>query len=192
MFLAHGYSRTSMDDIARHAGVSKQTVYHHFTSKEQLLTHVVTSIIEDAGERADASIAGLADSADLAADLRAYARAQLSAVIQPRPMQLRRLVVAEAHTFPELGRLFYELGPQSAVDQLAVVLTRLHERGLLDISEPRQAGADLNWLIMAEAINRAMLLGSDAPPTPQQIDAWSDHAVAVFLAAYRRDPVRAS
>ena len=100
-------------------------------------------------------------------------------------MQLRRLVVAEAHTFPELGRLFYELGPQSAVDQLAVVLTRLHERGLLDIAEPRLAAADLNWLIMSDAINRAMLLGSDEPPTPREINAWADHAVTVFLAAYR-------
>ena len=185
VFLANGYSRTSMDDIARQAGVSKQTVYQHFKSKEQLLTHVVTSIIAVAGERADAPIAGLADSVDLAADLRAYAREQLSAVIQPRPMQLRRLVVAEAHTFPELGRLFYELGPQSAVDQLAVVLTRLHERGLLDIAEPRLAAADLNWLIMSDAINRAMLLGSDEPPTPRKINAWADHAVTVFLAAYR-------
>ena len=71
VFLANGYSRTSMDDIARQAGVSKQTVYQHFKSKEQLLTHVVTSIIADAGERADAPIAGLADSVDLVADLRA-------------------------------------------------------------------------------------------------------------------------
>lgn len=185
IFLTQGYTRTSMDDIARRAQVSKQTVYQHFNSKEQLLTHVVTTIIATAGERADAPIAGLAESVDLDADLRFYAREQLTAVIQPMPMQLRRLVIAEAHTFPELGRLFHELGPKSAVDQLAKVLIRLHERRVLNIKNPRLAATDLNWLIMAEPLNNAMLLGSDTPPTKRQINTWADHATTTFLAAYR-------
>ena len=31
-----GYSRTSVDDIIRNAGICKGTFYHHFTSKESL------------------------------------------------------------------------------------------------------------------------------------------------------------
>lgn len=184
VFLEQGYARASMDEIARRSGVSKQTVYQHFTSKEALLVHVVTSIIAEAGERADAPIPGLAETDDIDAALRVYAREQLSAVIQPRPMQLRRLVIAEAHTFPAIGTLFYELGPRSAVDQLAPVLARLHERGILTIADPRLAATDLNWLIMSEALNRAMLLGADKP-TRRQINAWANHATDTFLAAYR-------
>ena len=34
IFLANGYEGTTMEDIAVRAGVSKQTVYKHFTDKQ--------------------------------------------------------------------------------------------------------------------------------------------------------------
>ena len=42
-FLAGGY-RTSVDDIARRAGLAKQTVYHHFPSKEALFREVASEL----------------------------------------------------------------------------------------------------------------------------------------------------
>ena len=42
-FLRHGY-RSSVDDIARRAGVAKQTVYHHFPSKDALFKEVATGL----------------------------------------------------------------------------------------------------------------------------------------------------
>lgn len=184
-FLADGYERTSMDDVARTAGVSKQTVYQHFDTKAALLARVVTSVIETAGVDADAPIADLAESDDLARDLRVYARAQLRSVIQPAPMRLRRLIVAEAQTFPELARLFYELGPKSAVEQLTAVVARLHERGLIAAPDPERAAADLNWLVLSDAINSAMFLGIDEPLTEHHLRTHADHACETFLSAYR-------
>lgn len=52
----------------------------------------------------DDEIVKLGDSVDLEADLRDHARQQVTLVLQPRPMQLRCLVIAEAVAFPELGR----------------------------------------------------------------------------------------
>jgi len=40
LFRQHGYKRTSMDDIARDAGVAKGTLYIYFPSKEQLFIAV--------------------------------------------------------------------------------------------------------------------------------------------------------
>ena len=184
-FLSDGYERTSMDSVARTAAVSKQTVYQHFETKAALMAHVVMSVIEAAGVDADAPIADLAETDDLAHDLRVYARAQLRSVIQPAPMQLRRLIVAEAQTFPELARLFYELGPQSAIDQLTVVLARLHQRGIIAAPNAKRAAADLNWLVLSDAINRALFLGTDEPLTEHHIRAHADHACETFLSAYR-------
>jgi AcrR family transcriptional regulator len=40
LFTARGFSATSIDDIARRAGVAKGAVYHHFESKEQIFARV--------------------------------------------------------------------------------------------------------------------------------------------------------
>jgi AcrR family transcriptional regulator len=43
LFRRQGYSRVTMDDIARAAKFTKRTLYHHFTSKDQLLADVLDS-----------------------------------------------------------------------------------------------------------------------------------------------------
>jgi AcrR family transcriptional regulator len=41
LFRRQGYSRVTMDDIAAEARLTKRTLYHHFTSKDQLLADVL-------------------------------------------------------------------------------------------------------------------------------------------------------
>ncbi len=41
VFLRHGYRKTSMDDVARAADVSRQGLYVHFESKEQLFREMI-------------------------------------------------------------------------------------------------------------------------------------------------------
>ena len=189
-FLTNGYSRTSMDDIARLAGVSKQTIYMHFEDKERLLFTVVAAIMTAASRPFDDDINLLGDSDDLETDLRRHARDQLVLVLQPRPLQLRRLVIAEAVSFPELGRSFYENGPGRTIDELAAVFRRLDRRGLLRVPDPGRAASDFNWLIMSEPLNKAMLLGDDRTPTRTAINRFADQAVRTFLAAYGVEPTR--
>ena len=139
-FLASGYRGTSMDEIAAAAAVSKQTVYKHFADKERLFSEIVIETVNRAGEPVHEAVLGLDESEDVAADLRALARRQLKMVMEPELLRLRRLVIAEAARFPELGRAFYERGPARTVDALAVAFGRLAKRGALEISEPKLAG----------------------------------------------------
>jgi len=46
-FLANGYAATSMDKVAKTAGVSKATVYSHFGDKEGLFSAVIQDLAED-------------------------------------------------------------------------------------------------------------------------------------------------
>jgi AcrR family transcriptional regulator len=183
-FLGNGYTRTSMDDIARLAGVSKQTIYMHFSDKERLLFEVVMAIMNNASSPFDDDIHLLGDSDDLETDLCEHARQQLFVVMQPRPLQLRRLVIAEAVSFPQLGRSFYDWGPGRTIKELTSVFRRLDKRGLLRTPDPSRAASDFNWLIMSEPINKAMLLGDNQPPSRSSITKWADQAVRTFLAAY--------
>ena len=100
-------------------------------------------------------------------------------------MQLRRLVIAEAVSFPQLGRSFYELGPGRTIKELTAVFRRLDRRGLLRAPDAARAASDFNWLIMSEPLNRAMLLGETDRPAASSINRWADQAVRTFLAAYR-------
>jgi len=43
-FLEYGYLGTSMDKIAYHAGVSKQTLYSHFGDKETLFKALIYEV----------------------------------------------------------------------------------------------------------------------------------------------------
>lgn len=105
--------------------------------------------------------------------------------MQPRLLQLRRLVIGEASRFPALGQTFYERGPGRTIAALATTFERLAARGVLRLEDPELAAVHFNWLIMSAPLNRAMLLGSDEPPATANLKRHADSAVRVFLAAYR-------
>jgi AcrR family transcriptional regulator len=46
-FLAHGFRNVTMDDVAQELGMSKKTLYAHFTSKVELLEAVIRSKLDD-------------------------------------------------------------------------------------------------------------------------------------------------
>lgn len=183
-FLGAGYDAVTMDDLAERSGVAKQTVYAHFGSKEELFVQLVTAMTAQATERVHTEPLTAERAEDLAPALEQYLRRQLDVVLMPRLLQLRRLVIGEVHRFPDLARALAQHGPQRAVEAIAVQLAELDRRGLLVVPEPRDAASQLNWLVMGEPVNIAMLRGDDAVPSPAARTAHVRRAVATFLAAY--------
>jgi TetR/AcrR family transcriptional repressor of mexJK operon len=183
-FLDHGYRGTSMDAVAAAAGVSKQTVYQHFGDKQRLFRELIAATVQSASDPVYDEVRQLADSGSLEKDLRDLARRLLGLVLQPTMMRLRRLVIAEARHFPDLGRVFYDLGPGRTIAALAETFAELTRQGRLNTPDATLAATQFNWLIMSVPLNRAMLLGQDGAPTTREINRWADSGVRTFLAAY--------
>lgn len=185
-FLANGYDAVTMDAISHDSGVAKQTLYGHFGSKEALFLELVRSQTRAASERVISEPPSIGADDDARSVLGRILREQLETVLAPNLLALRRLVVGLLAPYPDLARELYEHGPQRAIRSLAALIARLDEAGFLAVSDAERAATQLNWLVMGEPINRAMLLGDDAARDGLDIPAHVNAALDVFLAAYRR------
>ena len=183
-FLRDGYPGAAMDEIALLADVSKQTIYKQFTSKEALFLEIVAGLTNRGSDAVHGVIPELAPGDDLHAYLEDYACLQLSVVLTPRLMQLRRVVIGEVGRFPELGKALYESGPKRAMAAMATTFKGLTDRGLLRIDDATVAASHFNWLVMSQPLNQAMLLGDAGIPEPAALRRHAADAVRVFLAAY--------
>ncbi len=128
LFLAHGYGAVSMDQIAKTAGVSKATLYAYFPSKDVLFATIVSDkgLDNPLGEDLFA-----ADVVDLRASLEAIGHRMLRFMLRDRTLAIYRIALAEAGRFPELGRAFYENGPQCMITRFSEWLARLQAQGLV-------------------------------------------------------------
>jgi TetR/AcrR family transcriptional repressor of mexJK operon len=183
-FLKNGYLGTNMDQIAARSAVSKQTVYKHFENKELLFVEIVSGMTRAAGDGVLNNMPNIDEVDDVERYLFDYAMRQLTAVMTPPLMQLRRLVIGEVPRFPELARALYENGPKRAMTALAAAFETFRARGDLTPEDPHLAASHFNWLIMSAPLNQAMLLGDEAIPGPDELGRHAREGVRVFLAAY--------
>ncbi|HYM31898.1 MAG TPA: TetR/AcrR family transcriptional regulator [Candidatus Cybelea sp.] len=179
VFLREGYGAASMDAIARVAGVSKATVYAHFANKEALFAAIIEGGARSRFSDLDTDVA----AGDIATALRGIAQRFFDMVLTPGGLAIYRVVVAESVRFPELGRAFYENGPQVTRSSIERFLRRAVKRGLLKIDNPRLAGDQFVGMIKGDLYLR-LLLGIVNETSQAEIDEAVEHAVAAFLAAY--------
>ncbi|HEX7340630.1 MAG TPA: TetR/AcrR family transcriptional regulator [Rhodanobacteraceae bacterium] len=176
LFLHNGY-RISMDAVALRAGVSKQTVYAHFHSKDALFSAAVEALVKPIHSSLDARGGDIEDS------LRALAHAYGAHVSDPSNTALGRMLVAEAPRFPGAAHRLYKSGSGAVLESLAQRLGQSMHNGELRADDPHQA-AELFLSMLNGMTPERTLLGLRQRGRKAQ-DKWVNHAVNVFLCAYR-------
>jgi TetR/AcrR family transcriptional regulator, mexJK operon transcriptional repressor len=183
-FIAKGYEGASMDEIAANAGVSKQTLYKHFADKDRLFEEIVLATAGGVDRIVVLAGAPLAESNDVAGDLKALARAMLSTLMDEELLKLRRLVISSAGRAPKLGRAWYEQGFERVLTTLAGAFKRLSERGLLAPHDPLVAANHFVGMLLWIPLNEAMFTGEMNYRSSRQRNSMADVASEAFLRAY--------
>ncbi|WP_218952208.1 TetR/AcrR family transcriptional regulator [Amycolatopsis anabasis] len=186
VFGREGYTRASVDAIAAEAGVSKRTIYNHFTDKENLFLSVAlegaTEVTETIAEIMDRHLRKIVD---LEADLVAFGLDRVAAVsARPDHFALVRTIQAEAPRIPaKVLAAWKEAGPLTAHLRLAPYLSRIAERGLLVIEDADEAANHFNLLTITD-VNQRSFFG--AIPLPEgEVERIVTNGVRTFLRLYR-------
>ncbi|WP_061294635.1 TetR/AcrR family transcriptional regulator [Herbidospora cretacea] len=155
LFVAGGFRQVTLDDIVAEARVTKRTLYDYFGDR--------TAIFLAAVERRRLRTLDQPTESDTLLEL---ATKIVSGLHSDEAIGLHRLLVTEAHSFPDLAEGFYRDGPQAYI---AAIATRLPEPDL-DLAH------SVFTLLLGEP-HRQRLLGLRPAPTREEAAAQARTAL---------------
>jgi TetR/AcrR family transcriptional repressor of mexJK operon len=186
VFVQHGYLGATTDEVAARASVSKQTLYKHFADKQHLFAEVILdTTVRVVDGLSDAVTGTLQDTRDVRQALRNLADGFQRGLLQPDVLRLRRLVIAEADRFPEVGQAWFDRGFDRALVIVGEAMRSLADQGLLHhLDDPTLAAYQFAGLVMYQPMNHVMFAGTGAPAPADKLNRIADAAVDMFLATY--------
>jgi AcrR family transcriptional regulator len=176
-FAGDGYAATSIETVARRAGVSTKTLYRLIPNKAALFEGMVS-------DRLDRFIYEVnlhaADHADVERALAAALIACAELALDEETIALQRMVLQEAGKFSDIAGLFYKNAIQRTVVVLADWLRVQQKRGLIALDDVDEAAGMLLGMVTS-APRRAALFGGVPLPSRSQIEARARACAALFL-----------
>lgn len=183
LFLSKGYDGTTMDEVAALAAVSKPTLYRYFADKERLYAAIVAATTDNIDGLLRLVAEELATADDPREGLERLAGKFLTALMQPDLLRLRRLVIANAERFPEVGQGWFSRGFERVLETLATAFQRYAEKGRLRIEDPLMAANHFAGLVLWIPLNRAMFSGN-CDSDPAELARYAQAGVDAFLRGY--------
>ncbi len=178
-FMERGYDGTSVGEIAKRAGASKQTLYSRYPSKASLFK----AVMQRKSEPPHARFKGI-----LCADtpvrqvLQSFGMEIMERNLDPESLKLNRTSIGHVKAFPELAHTMWDLGPKQCCEMLEMYIRNQVKRGVLRAPEPAVA-ASLFYVLCGRYLLQAQLRIKPLPSRKEQ-RAFVQEAVRVFLAAY--------
>lgn len=174
LFLHRGYHATTMDDVARAAGMSKKTVYQTFSSKSELFE----GLLADSFAPFTAPIE--TDDRPLREVLTEALARLAHLALSERQVLLMRLLIAETSCSQEIATAVDRQCIGQGKGALQRWLAAQAACGRLGVDDPREAANALFYSAVGEFLMR-LLLWKRERPTPQEIDSRVAYTVEAFL-----------
>lgn len=181
LFMRNGYDGSSMDAIAAEAGVSKLTVYSHFTDKETLFSFAVKSRCE---QQVPELLFELAEGAPIDSVLVNIARHFHQLINSAESIELHRVLITRGAQSAKLSQMFFDAGPQRLLNEMEQLLIKANVAGLLKIAKPLSA-ADQFFSLVKGGCNFRLLIGCATAQTDDEIEIHIHDAVDLFVRAYQ-------
>ena len=145
LFVRRGFKDVSMDSIAKQAGVSKQTVYSHFGTKNDLFTAAITAKC-DVYHINERIFQQAASCRDILIDFCLHFH---DMVTSEAAISIHRTCAAQTLNHREIGELFYQAGPLRVITLLSDYLAQKNLQGELAIDDTEDASLQL--ILMAQS-----------------------------------------
>ncbi len=181
VFLENGFSGATTDMIQARAGVSKSTLYSHFSSKEELFEAVCYLSSEDFVRRIREATEDVAD--DPEKYLFKFGVRFLNILFADDGKAYYRLMIDNSLSFPHLGKYFYGAGVKAATDMIECYLADVNSQGKIHVEWPALSSEHFMGMLRGDLHLRVML-NIGRPPTQEQIEKYVDLTVSRFLKAH--------
>jgi TetR/AcrR family transcriptional repressor of mexJK operon len=172
-----------MDAIAQEAGVSKLTVYNHFTDKETLFCAAIEAKCETQLTQLFVSSTD-APPSDLRACLLGIGHSFQALVDSPESLAMHRLIISHALSNPALSHLFYEATALRIINKMEQLLTTIQAAKQLEMTHPRQA-AEHFFSLLKGTRNLQLLVGYHPEHAVENVQQQVANVVDLFIKAHK-------
>ncbi|WP_371186131.1 TetR/AcrR family transcriptional regulator [Thalassotalea maritima] len=179
-FCDNGFAASSMDAIAKAAGVSKQTVYSHFGNKDELFLEVIKQKCQEFQDAVLPTISR--DKVEPA--LTHFSCQFVRLLLSDEGMSGHRLCIAESQTNPTVSQLFFSAGPKRVIEVLMQLLQHFVDLEQLVIGDIRSAALQLLCMVKGEAVMRREY-NTEQQVSEVAMDRYIADSVALFIRGYR-------
>lgn len=181
LFLKLGYHGSSMNQIAKEAGVTKLTVYNHFKDKENLFT----CAIEDTCETSiNARPLTLTAQSDFQAHFYQACELALNIISLPEAIKLEHLLLELAAESNPLAMQFYNASHQRMCDVWQNFFEQAIQFHFIQTDDiEKQINLILSLLLGVR--HHEVLLGIRLPPTPQEKQQIIAESIDLFMLKYK-------
>ncbi len=174
-FVKYGYDGTTMEAIARAAGITRRTLYARYPDKRAVFIDVIPWALTRRTERESNDDL---DDTDLRAALVAIGRAGLARAIDPDVVRLTRIAMNESARFPEFAISAHSMTWSGRQRQVMDLLRHHQEAGTIEVEDLELAAG--HFIAMIEHLP-ARLADCGIYRSAEEEERHLQHAVNLFL-----------